>query len=124
MLVRLAFLLSRIFGLLFSVQNQAQYTKKRVRSHVPYASCLAQGHAVLSFQGGIDRFYLWPLVILAFLLFWPVGSKLLIYPQQDIDVSLLVCSIRNHRRVNNVCEFAVAVLACPTDSVSVSARSY
>src|SRR3990170_2930749 len=52
-----------------------------------------------------------PLMILSFLVFWPVGSKLLVYPQDAFDAAPLVCRIWNHRRVNSFSEFAVAVLA-------------
>ena len=41
------------------------------------------------------------LVVLAFLLIWSVGSKFLIHSQQALNVSLLVCSIRNHCLVND-----------------------
>ena len=43
--------------------------------------------------------------------FRPVGSKLLVHPEQALNVAFLACPIRNHRIVNSISEFAVAVLA-------------
>ncbi len=50
-------------------------------------------------------------MIFLLLVFWPISSKLPVHPQQALDVSFLVCPIRNHRLANGVSEFAVAVLA-------------
>jgi len=50
-------------------------------------------------------------MILPFLVFRPVGSKLLVHPQEAFDVAFLVCRIWNHCLVDGVSEFAVAVLA-------------
>jgi len=49
-------------------------------------------------------------MVLLYLVFRPVGSKL-VHPQQALNVSLLVCSIRNYCCVDSVSELSVAALA-------------
>jgi hypothetical protein len=45
-------------------------------------------------------------MILPFLVFLPIGSKLFIHPQEPFDTALLVCRVRNHCGVNSTYEQA------------------
>lgn len=59
----------------------------------------------------MDRFYVRLLVILSFLVFWSVGSELLVHPEEPHDAAFLVCRVWTDCDFDNASEFAVAVLA-------------
>jgi hypothetical protein len=94
-----------------SIQNQAQYAVESVSRYVTQSPDFVYGHAVLSFQKTVHCFNVRSLMILFFLTCVPVGSKLLVYPKQALDVAFLILRIRNHSLASSYSDFSIAALA-------------